>query len=66
MSSQGRCGSNKIDKRDEDEGGRCSRRRGLRMTLQRYYQNLLNENDNEVDADRSGRDEMRLGDSKKN
>ena len=65
MSSQGRCGSNKIDKRDEDEGGRSSRRRGLRMTLQRYYQNLLNENDNEVDADRNGRDEMRIDDGKR-
>jgi hypothetical protein len=34
------------------------------MTLQRCYQNLLNENDNEVDADRNGRDEMGIGDGK--
>jgi hypothetical protein len=35
------------------------------MTLQRYYQNLLNENDNEVDVDRNGQDEMRFDDSKR-
>jgi hypothetical protein len=35
------------------------------MTLQKYYQNLLNKNDNEVDVDRNGQDEMRFDDSKR-